>query len=176
MREKGRCFAPLVGTRLSEFCQARPGGVIAALHHVAPVQVWCHHIIRRGLHDPTQAQDWAISRLTLDRPKSQPVSAAIKARGSERVALLEAHTQSPQHVTAGRLQKIIPISCSHGTGYASELALARPMCGVAMHLELTAFSTFDLYVFRRARAKCDYAPGVLVDAELYLQATLDPDQ
>ncbi len=170
MKETWRWFGPLDGVSLSDIRQAGASGIVTALYHIAPGEVWSTDEIAQRLDEVTRTPDGAASGLTWDVVESLPVSEAIKTGGAERAAHLEAYLQSLRHLAEAGLRTICYNFMPVLDWTRTDLAHARPNGGLALRFDLTGFAAFDLHVLRRAGAEGDYAPEVLDAAERLAQA------
>ena len=170
MRQTWRWFGPADTISIPEIRQTGAEGIVSALHHIAPGDVWTPDEIAKrktAIEGPADAP----SGLTWDVVESVPVSEAIKTQTGDVKAHYEAYRQSLRNLAAAGLEVVcynfMPILDWTRT------ALAAPMAdgATAMAFDLTDFCLFDVCLLGRAGADKDY-PAAVVDEARRRHATM----
>ncbi|MEQ8368301.1 MAG: mannonate dehydratase [Roseicyclus sp.] len=162
MRETWRWFGPADEISIPEIVQTGAAGIVSALHHVAPGQVWTTTEIARRKHEVEGAPD-APTGLTWDVVESLPVSEAIKTQGPDMAAHVAAYRESLRSLADQGIGVVcynfMPVLDWTRTDLRARVANG----GTAMRFDLVDFAAFDLCLLARPGAEHDY-PGALREA------------
>jgi len=164
MRETWRWFGPADEIRIAEIRQTGAAGIVTALHHIPPGQVWTDaEIAKRKLE--VEGPDDAPSGLTWDVVESLPVSEAIKTQGPEMKGHLDAYRQSLEALAAQGIKTICYNFMPVLDWTRTALRAPVPGGGTAMGFDLVDFVVFDLYLLVREGANGDYPKDLIKQAD-----------
>ncbi|MEO1540301.1 MAG: mannonate dehydratase [Pseudomonadota bacterium] len=164
MIETWRWFGPPDTISLDEIVQTGVAGIVTALHHIPPGELWSRATIAK------RKAEIEAAGLTWSVVESLPVSEDIKRQSGPWRAHLETYCQSLQHLAAEGIETIcynfMPVLDWTRT------ALDWPLPGGArtMRFDWTDFVVFDLHILNRPGAAYD---GELREAAAARFATLD---
>jgi mannonate dehydratase len=164
MRQTWRWFGPADKVSLWDIRQAGAEGIVTALYHIPPGQVWTRADIRKRINEVESHDDGTPSGLTLDVIESIPVSEAIKTAGPEREAHIAAWIESLANCAAEGIKVICYNFMPILDWTRTDLKHRRPNGARALRYDLSDFAAFDIHVLGREGAGQDYAPGVVAEA------------
>ena len=156
MKQTWRWFGPKDLVSLDDVVQAGAAGIVSALHHVPPGEVWTLDEIARRQQEVGLLACGAPSGLTWDVVESLPVSEAIKKQSGAWRQHIEAYRQSMENLAASGIDVIcynfMPILDWTRTDLAYGLANG----ATCMRFDLVDFAAFDIHVLARPAAVEDY--------------------
>lgn len=159
MRETWRWFGPPDRISLSEIRQTGAAGIVTALHHRAPGDLWPIAEIaeRKALIED--------AGLTWDVIESLPVSEAIKTQTGDWRSHLETWRQSLRNIAEAGGPPVICYNFMPILDWTrTVLRHPLPHGGTAMRFDLTDFAVFDLHLLARPGAEADFPDAIRVDA------------
>ncbi|WP_300032575.1 mannonate dehydratase [uncultured Roseobacter sp.] len=158
MKQCWRWFGPKDKIPLSQLHQVGVEGIVTALHHIAPGDVWDPASIRERI------DLLAASGFTWDVVESLPVSETIKTKGPGYAANLDAYRASLTNLAQAGIHTVCYNFMPILDWTRTILRAPQPHGGTAMHFSLLDFAVFDLHILQRATAAEDYSPELLEDA------------
>lgn len=172
MRQTWRWFGPDDRVTVAAMRQAGVQGVVSALHHRAPGEVWPPEEIARRQADIARMGDGAPSGLAWEVVESLPVSEDIKRQTGDWRAHVAAWIQSLRNLAdAG-----VPVICYNFMPVLdwtrTDLAWPRPTGARCMRFDLVDFAAFDLHILARPGAAEDLGPA-LAEAATRRHAGMD---
>ncbi|MGR3464539.1 mannonate dehydratase [Limimaricola sp.] len=164
MQQCWRWFGPADEITIPEIVQTGAGGVVSALHHVPPGQVWTVEEIRRRQAQIAGPPD-APSGLGWEVVESLPVSEVLKTRDGPVAAHIEAYRTSLVNIAACGIRTVCYNFMPVLDWTRTDLAFELPGGARAMRFDLADFCVFDRHILGRAAAVEDYPEELLAEAE-----------
>lgn len=155
MKETWRWFGPADRISLAEVRQTGASGIVSALHHRAPGEVWpVSEIAERRAMIEAAGLDW-------DVIESLPVSEAIKTQTGDWRTHLETWRQSLRNIAQAGGPKVICYNFMPILDW-TRTVLRHPLAhgGTAMRFDLVDFAVFDLHLLARPGAADDFPDAV----------------
>lgn len=159
MRQTWRWFGPVDKVTLSDVRQAGAEGIVTALHHIAPGEVWPQADIteRKALIEA--------AGLRWDVVESLPVSESIKTGAPDSAAHIQAWIESLHRLAAAGIEVICYNFMPVLDWTRTDLAAPMQSGATALRFDYTDFAGWDLTVLNRAGAATDYAPEHIAAAQ-----------
>jgi mannonate dehydratase len=151
MKQCWRWFGPADPIPLADLHQVGVQGIVTALHHLPPGEVWTQEAVR------TRKEVLAQGGFTWDVVESLPVSEAIKTQSGQAKDHLEAYKTSLTALAEEGITAICYNFMPILDWTRTELRAAQPHGGTAMRFSLRDFAAFDLHILRRKGATADYS-------------------
>ena len=170
MKQTWRWFGPNDLVSIDNLLQIGVEGVVTALHHIAPGQVWSVSEIKARQKEIAFRDDGSSSGLTWDVVESLPVSESIKTQTGDWAKHIAAYKQSLRHLASCGLKTVcynfMPVLDWTRTTLRSKM----PHGGYAMQFDLINFAIFDLFLLERAQAYLDYSTNICEKASIRFDA------
>ncbi|MFK7752790.1 MAG: mannonate dehydratase [Sedimentitalea sp.] len=161
MLQTWRWFGPDDPVDPADMVQAGVQGVVSALYHIRPGQVWPLEDIR--VQQDILAEhglNWAVV-------ESLPVSEAIKTQSGDWRAHLDAYRLSLANLSEAGIGTVCYNFMPVLDWTRTDLRAPMPHGGHAMAFDLVAFAAFDLHILARDGAQDDFPPEVVEAAGAY---------
>lgn len=175
MRQTWRWFGPADTISIPEVRQTGAEGIVSALHHIAPGDVWTPDEIQKRKAEIEGAPNQP-SGLTWDVVESVPVSETIKTKTGPVTEHYEAYRQSLRNLADQGLQTVCYNFMPILDWTRTDLAAQMPDGATAMRFDLQAFCIFDALLLARPGAEQDYPEAMLESARAHHAGMSDADK
>lgn len=155
MKQCWRWFGPADTIALPALHQVGVEGIVSALHHIPPGQVWTKKEIR-GRMETLKA-----SSFSWEVAESLPVSEALKTQGAMFAAHLDAYRESLRNLAKCGVRTVCYNFMPILDWTRTELRARQAHGGTAMLFRLVDFAVFDVHILERHGASEDYTPEML---------------
>jgi mannonate dehydratase len=156
MKQTWRWFGPKDIVSIDAVAQAGAEGIVSALHHVLPGEVWTHAEIEQRKVEIATMPDGSASGLDWAVVESLPVSEDIKKQQGNWRAHIEAYRQSMRNLAEAGIEVICYNFMPVLDWTRTDLAWRLPNGGTCMRFDLIDFAAFDLHILKRDGANEDY--------------------
>lgn len=172
MRQTWRWFGPKDLASVEDMEQAGVEGVVSALHHRAPGEVWTAEDIARRQREIATRADGSPSSLRWEVVESVPVSEDVKRQTGPWRAHLETWRASLEALAGAGIEVVCFNFMPVLDWTRTELRHRRPDGATAMRFDLVDFAAYDLSILARPGAAEDY-PEAVVEAAAERFAAMD---
>jgi mannonate dehydratase len=164
MKQTWRWFGPKDRVSIDDMLQAGVQGVVTALHHRHPGQIWTLDEIEKRKGLIAHMTDGALSGLKWDVVESLPVSEDIKKQKGEWKAHILHYKQSLANLAEAGIQTICYNFMPVLDWTRTDLAYRLPNGATCMRFDFYDFAAFDIHILKRAGADEGYPTDVVETA------------
>lgn len=165
MLQTWRWFGPTDAVSIDDLMQAGVQGVVSALHHVLPGDVWLQQQIEQRQTDIARMGNGAASGLVWSVVESLPVSEDIKRKTGAWKLHIRNYCESLSNLRAAGIEVVcynfMPVLDWTRTDLAYPLANG----ATCMRFDYIDFAVFDLYILKRENAAIDFSDDIIHEAE-----------
>ena len=161
MKQTWRWFGPNDLVSIDDMMQAGVEGVVTALHHRLPGEIWTAEDIAQRQREIATRADGSASGLTWDVVESLPVSEQIKQQKGPWREHLNTYCRSLEALAEAGLETICYNFMPILDWTRTDLARRMPSGATAMSFDAIDFAAYDLFILAREGAEADFEPAVL---------------
>ncbi len=161
MKNTWRWFGPEDRVTLSDVRQAGASGVVTALHHVRAGIPWTIEEVRARQEEIRIGSD---GELEWNVVESLPVSEAIKTKGKDYSAHIQAYQRSLECLAEAGISTICYNFMPVLDWTRTHLRWPLPNGATTMRFDLSMFAALDCFILARQGAEGDYSDAVLAKA------------
>ncbi|MFK7791952.1 MAG: mannonate dehydratase [Devosiaceae bacterium] len=172
MRQTWRWFGPADTISLAEIRQTGAQGIVSALHHVPPGEVWSHGEIAKRKNAIEGRAD-APTGLTWDVVESVPVSEAIKTQTGPVKEHMAAYKQTLINLAGQGIETVCYNFMPILDWTRTDLKAVMPDGATAMRFDLLDFCAFDAFLLARPGVEDDYPADMTEAAQARFAAMSD---
>ena len=170
MKPTWRWFGERDPISLSDIAQTGATGIVTALYHHAPGQVWPRDEIAACKARIMEAG------LTWDVVESLPVAEAIKYAGPERGALFQAYRASLSNLAAEGLKTVCYNFMPVLDWTRTDLCAPVPGGARALAFNMAQMAAFDIYILGRDGSETDYSVELIPYSKQWLDHSTKEDR
>lgn len=159
LKETWRWFGPEDPVRLPDILQTGASGIVTALHHVPPGDVWSEEDIAKR-KNVIQA-----AGLTWDVVESVTVHESIKTHSGKFRTYIDNYKQTLVNLAACGIKVVTYNFMPVNDWTRTNLDYEMPDGSRALYFNWYDLAVFDIYILKRANAQDSYDPVILVEAE-----------
>ena len=160
MKQTWRWFGPADLVSIDDMRQAGVEGVVSALHHRAPGEVWALAEIQQRQAEIAAFSDGSPSSLAWDVVESLPVSEAIKQQKGPLREHIEAYKTSLEALAEAGIAVVCYNFMPILDWTRTDLARRMPTGATAMAFDAIDFAAYDLFILAREGASDSFEPSI----------------
>ena len=175
MRQTWRWFGPNDTVSIDDMLQAGVQGVVTALHHIPPGEVWSVEQIKQRQLDIAYMADGSPSALGWDVVESLPVSEDIKRQSGNCKQHIANYRQSLSNLHAAGIDVVCYNFMPVLDWTRTDLSYSLPNGATCMRFDFVDFAVFDIHLLKRDDAAEDF-PEDLVESAQERIATMSDEK
>ncbi len=163
LKQTWRWFGPADTISIPEIRQTGAQGIVSALHHIPPGEVWSHGEIAKRKNAIEGREDMPTG-LTWDVVESVPVSEAIKTQTGPVNEHINAYKQTLRNLAGQGIEVVCYNFMPILDWTRTNLAATMPDGASAMAFDLIDFCVFDTFLLERPGATDDFPEAMMEEA------------
>ena len=176
MKQTWRWYGPDDPVTLEHARQAGVEGIVTALHHVPPGDVWTPAEIEKRQQQVARLPDGSASGMTWDVVESVFISDDIKARIGDWRAQLDNYKQTLRHLAEAGIGVVAYHTMPVLDWTRTDLRWKHRNSGFALRFDLVDMAAFDVHILNRKGAVEGYPPGIAEQADARFGAMTDGEK
>ena len=164
MQQTWRWFGPNDAVSIDELLQAGVQGVVTALHHVPPGEVWAMEQIGQRQLEVARMADGSRSNLAWVVVESLPVSEDIKRQSGDWKQHIENYRQSLTNLHTAGIEVVCYNFMPVLDWTRTDLAYRLQSGATCMRFDYTDFAVFDISLLKRDGAAADFPEEIVESA------------
>ena len=175
MKQTWRWFGPKDFVSVDHMVQAGVQGVVSALHHIPPGEVWSQKDIQKRQNEISSMQNGRPSTLHWDVVESLPVSEDIKKQKGKWRQHIQTYRQSLENLASCGLEVVCYNFMPVLDWTRTHLRWPLKSGATCMRFDVIDFIVFDVHILQRSGAEEAYSKGQKEEAARRFQQ-LSSDQ
>ena len=175
MKQTWRWFGPKDFVSVDHMVQSGVQGVVSALHHIPPGEVWSQKDIQKRQNEISSMQNGRPSTLHWDVVESLPVSEDIKKQKGKWRQHIQTYRQSLENLASCGLEVVCYNFMPVLDWTRTHLRWPLESGATCMRFDLIDFIVFDVHILQRSGAEEAYSKGHKEEAARRFQQ-LNSDQ
>ena len=159
MKQTWRWFGPKDFVSVDHMVQAGVQGVVSALHHISPGEVWSQKDIQKRQNEISSMQQGRPSTLHWDVVESLPVSEDIKKQKGKWRQHIQTYRQSLENLASCGLEVVCYNFMPVLDWTRTHLRWPLKSGATCMRFDLIDFIVFDVHILQRSGAEEAYSKG-----------------
>lgn len=164
MRQTWRWFGPVDKVTLRDARQAGAQGIVTALHHIPPGELWSVAEIEKRQQEVAHYPDGTPTGLKWDVVESLPVSEAIKTQTGDWRGDIGRYFASLKNLARCGIETVCYNFMPVLDWTRTDLRAPTAVGGGAMVFDLIDFAAFDIHILERPGAAEDFGPEIAEQA------------
>lgn len=165
MKQTWRWYGPDDPVSLGDIKQAGVEGIVTALHHVTPGDVWTSAEIAKRKAEIAQLPDGSASGLAWDVVESVFISDDIKARTGEWRVQLDNYKQTLRNLATAGVEVVAYHTMPVLDWTRTDLKWKHGNTGLALRFDVIDMAAFDNHILGRKGAAQSYSDEVVAQAQ-----------
>jgi mannonate dehydratase len=173
MKQTWRWYGPNDPVNLADIKQAGVEGIVTALHHVAPGDVWTPTEIEKRKAEIAVLPDGTPSGLRWDVVESVFISDDIKARIGDWRAQLDNYKQTLRNLATADIRVVAYHTMPVLDWTRTDLKWKHQNTGLALRFDYVEMAAFDIHILKRSGAVDSYPEEIVEQAAAHFSAMSD---
>ena len=165
MKHTWRWYGPDDPVSLGDVKQAGAEGIVTALHHVGPGDVWTPAEIEKRKVEIAHLPDGSLSGMAWDVVESVFISDDIKARTGDWRAQLDNYKQTLRNLAAADVRVVAYHTMPVLDWTRTDLKWKHANTGLALRFDVIDMAAFDIHILGRKGAAQSYSDEIRAQAQ-----------